>query len=152
MKRFHFNLEAVRTLRQRAEREALEKYAEAILARSMALERVERAREELGEAWAKLREVLITGAAAGDLERLRSFCKALEEVRAMRESELQGAEVGLHRALQLMLHARREREAVDQFRAAQRQAHDRALSREEQKFLDELAGQRAALAAIRKAA
>jgi len=46
-------------------------------------------------------------------------------------------------ALQQMLAARQQREAVEKFRGKQRAAHDRDVQRDTQKFLDELATQRA---------
>jgi flagellar biosynthesis chaperone FliJ len=49
----------------------------------------------------------------------------------------------VNQALQQMLAARQQREAVEKFRGRQRASYDRDVQQETQKFLDELATQRA---------
>ena len=61
----------------------------------------------------------------------RKAC-ALDDIRFIVETKLQQ-----------MLAARKQREAVEKFRGKQRLAHDHDSQRETQKFLDEMATQRA---------
>ena|SRR2546425_7944684 len=152
MKRFRFSLEAVLTVRQRAEREALASYAESLLARERALERLAVLHHELSATWTHLRQELAAGCAAGRLDQLRHYCRGLEEELTRREEAVGHAERAVNHALRKMLSARQQREVVDKFRDQQRAQYDRKLTRENQKFLDELASQRAAAALARRTA
>jgi len=142
MKRFRFSLEAVQILRQRAENEALERYAAALLNRKRVFERLKELQRELNETRARVRTALTAGCPAGELQRLRSCCQTLEEERDQREAALQAAEVEVNRTLQQMMTARQHREGIDKLRGTQRARYDRALTREEQRSIDELAGRR----------
>lgn len=143
MKPFKFNLEAVATTRRRVEQTALEKYAQALLARQNALNQLETAQHELDDAWLQLRQTLESGCSASAATRLRQTSQLLEEERKVREETFAETERGVGQALQQMLAARQQREAVEKFRGKQRGAHDRDVQRDTQKFLDELATQRA---------
>ena len=55
MKRFHFNLGAVLTVRQSTENAALKGYAEALLVKQKAFARVDALHHELGTNWAQIR-------------------------------------------------------------------------------------------------
>src|SRR5438105_835502 len=136
MKRFRFSLEAVLTVRQRAERETLTRYGEALLARQRALDFLAIVHRKLDATWTHLRQELAAGCSAGRLDRLRLFCRSLEEELNRREEALRDAERAVNRALQEVLIARRQREMIDRFREQQRNFYDRQLTREEQKFLD----------------
>lgn len=144
MKPFRFTLEAVATTRRRREQAALEQYAQALLARQRALSRLESSQRELEATWTELRRRLETGSAAAKVAQLRGLSRALEEEREANEHAHAETDRKVNQALQQMLAARREREAVDKFRARQFLAHDRDIQRETQKFLDELATQRPA--------
>lgn len=143
MKPFKFTLEAVATTRRRLEQAALETYAQALLARQSALSQLESAQHELEEAWSRLRQTLESGCSASAATRLRQAGQVLEEERKEREEKLADADRGVSHALQQMLTARQQREAVDKFRGKQRATYDRDVQRDTQKFLDELATQRA---------
>jgi flagellar export protein FliJ len=143
MKPFKFSLEAVATTRRRKEQTALETYAQALLTRQAALTRLETAQRELEAAWLRLRHTLESGCSASAATRLRQESHFLEEERKLREEALMEAERGVGQALQQMLAARKQREAVEKFRGKQRLAHDQDVQRVTQKFLDELATQRA---------
>ena len=143
MKPFRFALEAVATVRKRAEGETLESYAQALLFRQHAWSQFEAAERELNAAWNQLRQELGTGCAAEKMTWLRRHAEALEEEHKQRLAALQQAERVMHQALQRMLAARHQREVVDKVRGHQRARHDRDAARETQKFLDELAAQRA---------
>jgi flagellar export protein FliJ len=143
MKPFKFSLEAVATTRRRKEQTALEQYAQALLTRQSAFARLETVQHELEAAWTRLRQTLESGCSASAATRLRQESQFLEEERVAGEAALAQAERGVSQALQQMLAARQQREAVEKFRGKQRLAHDRDMERVTQKFLDELATQRA---------
>jgi flagellar FliJ protein len=143
MKPFKFSLEAVATRRRRQEQTALEKYAQTLLARQNAMKHLEAAQHELEDAWLRLRQTLESGCSASAATRLRQESQLLEEERKVREEALTQAERGVSQALQQMLAARQQREAVEKFRGKQRAAYNLDVQRDTQKFLDELATQRA---------
>ncbi|MFO1511537.1 MAG: flagellar export protein FliJ [Verrucomicrobiota bacterium] len=144
MKPFRFTLEAVATTRRRLEQTALENYAQALLARQNALGQLEAVQRELDAAWLRLRQTLESGCSASAATRLRQHSAGLEEERHHREDLLTQAQRKVGQALQQMLAARQQREAVEKFRGRQRASWDRDVQRDTQKFLDELATQRAA--------
>lgn len=144
MKTFKFSLEAVATTRRRHEQAALETYAQALLARQNALRQLEAVQHELEAAWLRLRQTLESGCSASAATRLRQQSQSLEEERKSREEQVAQTERGVAQALQQMLTARQQREAVEKFRGKQRATYDRDVQRDTQKFLDELATQRAA--------
>lgn len=144
MKPFKFSLEAVATTRRRLEQAALETYAQALLARQNALRQLDAVQHDLESAWSRLRYTLESGCSASAATRLRQESQALEEDRQAREELLAQTERGVSHALQQMLAARQQREAVEKARGKQRASYDRDVQRDTQKFLDELATQRAA--------
>jgi flagellar export protein FliJ len=143
MKAFRFTLEAVATTRRQAENVALENYAQALLLRANALRQLELAQRELDGVWGRVREEMAHGSTAAKVAQLQLQARLLEEDRTAREEALAHAERGANQALQQMLAARRRREAVDKLRGRQRLSYDRDIARDSQKFLDELATQRA---------
>lgn len=143
MKPFKFTLEAVATTRRRLEQNALEQYAQALLARQTALSQLEAAQRALEAAWARLRETLESGCSASAASRLRQESQGLEEARQTCEEKLATTDRTVSQTLQKMLAARQQREAVEKFRGKQRGTYDRDVQRDTQKFLDELATQRA---------
>jgi flagellar protein FliJ len=143
MKPFRFSLEAVATTRKQSENVALENYAQALLLRADAVRKLEATQHELDGVWTRVREEMTQGCTAAKAAQLRLQARLLEEDRTAREEALAHAERGANQALQQMLAARRQREAVDKLRGRQRLKHDRDVAAVSQKFLDELATQRA---------
>lgn len=144
MKPFRFTLEAVATMRKRAEGEALEAYAAALLRRQQCLTELETAQAKLEEIWGETRRELAAGCLASRVAALRQNARAVELERDRCEFAWAEAERGVNHALQNMLAVRQQREGVDKCRVRQRVRHDREAATESQKFLDELATQRAA--------
>lgn len=142
MKRFQFKLQAVLTLRQRAEQTALEHYSRAMLARHAAMARLTEAERELSRAWKDLRQRMTGGCPAGEAQQRQQFCHLLDDRRRQCEQALSQAEVQLNQAFQKMLLCRQDREVIEQYLADQRQQHDRALLAEERKILEDLARRR----------
>lgn len=142
MKRFHFTLEAVRTLRQRQEQKALEQYAQALLARQQALARLGAAQHELDAAFEELRGHLAKGCAASQAAQAHEHQRALVGRRDELAAALGTAERRVNAAQQSMLAARQQREVVDKCFERQKSRHGRDMARADQKNLDELAGRR----------
>ncbi len=142
MKAFHFTLEAVRTLRQRQEQIAMEQYAQSLLARQQALDRLAAVQRELSACFQELRDKLAAGCAASIAAQAHDYHRALARRRDELSAALGLAERRVNAALQAMLGARQQREIVDKFFDKQKLRHSREVTREEQKFLDDLASRR----------
>jgi flagellar FliJ protein len=139
MKRFRFSLQSLLTLRQRREQTALEHYGRAVSARQEAVEILRAARAEWDTICRVRTTLLAAGAAAGDLARAQEYCRAMEETVARCEGDVLRAQREVESSWQKLLEARRAREMVDKYGQRQRESYDRALQREEQKALDEMA-------------
>jgi flagellar export protein FliJ len=137
MKAFRFTLEAVRTLRQRQEHQALEQYAQALVARQQALGLLEAIEERIGLDFARMRQLLAGGCDAGQAAQAHSYHRSLEKRREDGLAALGLAERRVNATCQAMLAARQRREMVDVYRDKQRAAHQRLEWREEQKIQDE---------------
>lgn len=145
MKRFHFTLQAVLTVRERQEQVAGERYAQALCARVAARERLTVAERECAAAADRQREQAQAGATAGELFRAVAYARAADELRQRRAGELAAAERVTTQRLEEWLAARQKREAVERLRGRQLAQHARAVAASEQKMLDELATQRSPL-------
>jgi len=139
MKVFRFSLEAVRTLRQRKEQEAMEQYSRALLARQQVLDLLEAIEERISRNFARMRELLAGGCSAGQAAQAQSYHRSLEKHRDDCVAALGLAERRVQAAFKAMLAARQRREAVEVYRDKQRAAHSRLEWREEQKIQDEFA-------------
>ena len=142
MKRFEFKLQAVLTLRQRAEQTELEKYSRAIQSRQAAADRLAEAEMELSEGRRLWLNALADGCPAVRAAQMLGFCHLLEERKRQCEQTLNLADVELNQASQRMLFARQQREAVENFLSRQRERYDRQLLEEEQKMIDDLVNRR----------
>jgi flagellar FliJ protein len=145
MKKFQFKLQAVLTLRQRAEQSALEAYGRATLARQVAMSRLADADKELAQAWTDLHLDLDQGCAAAQARKAQDYCRFLGEKKRKCEQGLGRAEVDLNQAFQKMILARQDREAVEQYLGGQIEQHDRALRAEERKTIEDIVQRRSTL-------
>jgi flagellar export protein FliJ len=142
MKPFKFTLQALHTLRQRAENQALEAYATSLVDRARAAASLAACEQELDAAQATWQQQVQSGCLAVHLARLASHREILATRRDEKLTLLGAAERRVNFALKEMLAARQQREAVEQLLARQRRNHKAAVDRDEQKFLDELAQRR----------
>lgn len=142
MKRFEFKLQAVLTLRQRAEQAALEKYSRAIQNRQTAADGVAHCDMELSEGRRQWLNALADGCPAVRAAQMLGFCHLLEERKRQSEQALLLADIELNQASQKMLFARQQREAVEKFLERQRERYDRELRDEERKLIDDLVNRR----------
>jgi flagellar FliJ protein len=142
MKAFRFTLEAVRTVRQRQENEALEQYARALLERQQVLDLLEVMDGRINEDWSHIRQLLAGGSTAAQIAQAHQYHRSLEKQRDDCVAALGQAERRVQNASQAMLLARQQREMVDTYREKQHTRHRRLEGREEQKLLDEFAVRR----------
>ena len=142
MKRFNFKLQAVLTLRQRAEQAAIEKYSRALARRQAAATSMERVEMDLSDARRKWLNALADGCPAAQGAQMLGYCHYLEDFKRRVEQTLQLAEVELNQASQKMLLARQEREAIERCLERAKDDYDRELHEQERKELDDLAGRR----------
>jgi flagellar export protein FliJ len=139
MKAFRFTLEAVRTLRQRQEQEALENYARALLARQQVLDLLADMDYRIAHDYAQMRQLRAGRCTAAQAAQAQNFHASLEKKRDDCVAALGQAERRVNAASQAMLAARQQREMVDVYREKQQAVHQRLGLREEQKTLDEFA-------------
>jgi flagellar export protein FliJ len=139
MKAFRFTLEAVRTLRQRQEQEALEDYARALLARQQVLDLLTDMDQRIGRDFVQMRKLLAGRCTAAQAAQAQNFHASLEKKRDDCVTALGKAERRVNAASRAMLAARQQREMVEVYRDKQQAAHQRLALREEQKILDEFA-------------
>jgi len=145
MKRFKFKLQAVLTLRQRAEQTALEQLARAIQTRQRAALQLSDCDMELSESRRRWLNALADGCPAAQAAQNQAYCRALEERRRHLDQGLHAADLELQQASQRMLLARQQREAVERYLQRQRDQYDRLLRLEERKMLDDLLSRRPAV-------
>jgi len=142
MKAFNFPLESLRTLRKQREHAAQQRYARALAACDSATRVLQQAEEELNAGQALFSQELKTGATAGRIINLRTWCTVLEIRRNERTAALAEARQQAGEAFRLMTAAVRDREALDRFHDKSQRLWLRAFQAEEQKTFDELAVQR----------
>jgi flagellar export protein FliJ len=139
MKKFRFTLDAVRVVRQRAEKEALEAYSAAIVARQKAYQRLEEVRLLQAEASEETRQEMSAGCTSGRLRQRQSFHESLRAKLREAEDSFTEAEAVQQKAMQRLVQAKQGREVVDKAFERQRGAHQKQGMIEEAHLLDELA-------------
>jgi flagellar export protein FliJ len=142
MKAFHFTLEAVRTVRRRLEQTAMEQYAQALLARQQAFERLDAVQRQLNEGQQELRGQLTAGCTAQQAAQAHDYHRSLGTLRDELSLALGVTERRVNATLQSMLAARQQREIVDKSFTKQKTRHERGQFLAEQKAMDDLAGRR----------
>src|SRR5579871_163229 len=120
----------------------MEQYAQALAFRQQAVDRLEAAQRELNAGWNDLRDRLARGCTAMEAAQANDYHRSVVKRRDECTLALGNAERRVNSALQAMLAARQQRELVDKFFAKQKERHNRELTRQEQKMLDDLAGRR----------
>ncbi len=139
MKKFRFTLDAVRVVRQREEKEALESYSSALLARQKALDRLEEVRLQQAEASEQTRQEMSAGCTAGRLRQRQSFHESLRISLRECEGRLVLAETVQQSAMQRLVQAKQRRDVVDKAFERQHAGHQKGVMVEEAHLLDELA-------------
>lgn len=144
MKRFRFTLQALLTLRQREEHVAMEAYAASLQRVRAEKVRLRSAEDELSQAGEALRRYLAQGAPAAEHAQRQTQYRLLDARRLGAVHAVRQAEMASGQALDGMLHARRQREIVEDCEVKQHQRYQREVAQAETKWLDELASRRVA--------
>jgi len=142
MKSLHFTLESLGTLRRRQEQKAMELYTQSLIGRRQAVEELEAVGHELSVCWQEWRGKMVAGCSAADAAHAHAYHLSLIKRRDEWALALETAERRENAALQAMSQARQQREIVDKCFDKQKARHRRDEARDEQKFLDDLAGRR----------
>ncbi|MFO1497090.1 MAG: flagellar FliJ family protein [Verrucomicrobiota bacterium] len=142
MKRFRYSLQAVFTLRQREEQQALELYARALAERQQAITQLEEVHQAQAEWWSRWNREVSQGCSAGSLQQWQRCNYRLTEQERQAVAALNKCELAVNKSLQSVLLARQAREAVEQHLHRQKLAYARDLNRAEQSALDDLAQRR----------
>ena len=145
MKRFRFSLQALLTVRQRQEQQALETYAKALAAQQQAAHRLLEAERQCEQAWTLSRQRRASAVPAVHLAQLEDYCRSMDEFRERCAEALRHAQQVAAVALEKFLATRQARKAVDKFQVHQHERYDLEARREEQKMIDDRA-QRGAMA------
>ena len=140
MKTFRFRLHAVLTLREEAEQQALNAYAQRLRETRTALQNLQAADDAVASEEELVRTRLQEGVTAYLIEELRAYGIVLKERRETARKELVSAQQQAEAARQNVLKASRDRKALEKLRSRQRLAHAHFWARAEQKELDEIAG------------
>ena len=142
MKKFRFKLQAVLTLRQRAEQVALASFGAAERVRLAAAERVAAAAMDLSAARHRYLHGLADGCPALRAAQSLAWCHELETRQHQADAALRQAEAAASRARQHWLHARQQREVVEKYEVGQRALYERAGLVVERKISDDWVGRR----------
>jgi len=142
MQPFIFSLQAVRTLRQRQEQQALAAFGAAVRARQAAVDQQQRAGRELAVAYEQLTQMQSAGSPLYHLNQLRGHCAELEHRFAACKAGCVTAQEAANEAWETLQDTRQALELVDKLQARQRDRHERLVRDEEQKQLDEMSTRR----------
>jgi flagellar export protein FliJ len=143
MKPFRFSLQSIRVLREQKEREAQQRFADAMRACEEAAFQLQETSDALAAGWGTLCEELSDGVTATKLIRTRAWCSVLEHRQKESAAALQSARRAMDVVWREMMLATRDREVLDRYHDKSRRAYGRDAQREEQKRLDELGLRRA---------
>lgn len=142
MKRFRFNLTAVRQLRELQEEKAQKAHGDAMRQRNEAAQRLNDADNNLKRTHEALRSRMGPGGRgipASELHQAQGWFAVLQERRKQLVADLEQQQRILEQRHGELKLAMRRREAMDRVFHKQLTAHRRAVESEEQKQLDELA-------------
>jgi flagellar export protein FliJ len=148
MKRFNFSLHAVGIVREDREKSRMEEYAGTLLVRMRALESLATVESEWSDTRRLWTRKAAEGCPASDLVQLQFAFQSVDRRREAAVSAVTAAERNVQKAMQAMLGARRDREAVDKCRDTQWLRHGQALARADQNAMDEIATQRSRRPAV----
>lgn len=146
MKRFHFTLQAILTLREQQEQMAKRRYARALSEFERATEKLRGLESEQQHYWDTLRAQTAAGAPAGQMVHLLEFGGLLEERRQQLAEARKSAQQAADRAWAEMVLATQNCEAIKKYRERVRKAYWLTVSRAEQKILDDLGARSSPLA------
>lgn len=138
MKPFRFSLQPIRVIREQKEQKAQKAFGDAMRLYDDAAFQLQTASDELVAGWNALCREMGSGVHASQLTKTRAWCNVLELRQKERAEALQRAKRAMEAAMQQMLLATRDREAIDNYHDKRRSEYERDVQRHEQKELDEL--------------
>jgi flagellar FliJ protein len=136
---FTFRLERVRSLRERAEDQAKEEYASSLAHRMEGEAMLRAASEHRDEARAAVRPTEDAALSGMDFLSSQAWLERLERARQAAELELDRRDAEVDARHVALVHAARERHALERLREKRRGEHALETSRREGYELDELA-------------
>jgi flagellar export protein FliJ len=139
MKRFRFTLQALLTVRQRTEQQALEEYAAVLLELRKTADQVKALQREHADWRRYWHDQVAQPQAAAELVQWQACGRQIATRLQRAEAVHRNAQAQCRSALEKMLLARRDREAVEAHWSRQRELFKRELGRLEQQSLDEMA-------------
>jgi flagellar export protein FliJ len=142
MKPFHFSLQAVRTLRQRQEQMALERFTAAVRNRDKAVNQLNFLTQQLHAGWSELKVLLPKGATALQIAQIQAYCDSVTARKKECEIYVNAAHRAVDVAWQNLVAAKQQLEVVVKYYENERRRYGRELDREEQKTLDDMANRR----------
>jgi flagellar export protein FliJ len=142
MKAFHFSLQAVRTLRQRQEQMALERFTAAVRNREKAVNRLNSVTQQLHAGWSELKALLPKGVTALQIAQVQAYCDSVTARKKECEVYVNAAHRAVDLAWQNLVAAKQQLEVVVKYYENQRRLYERELDREEQKTLDDMVNRR----------
>lgn len=123
----------------------MEQYAQALLNRQLAAERLNLIQGELDACWKELRGQMAQGCAASTIIQAHDYHRVVTRRRDEAIAAMGVAERRVNAAMQAMLTARQQREIVDKSREKQKAHYHREQFLAEQKLMDDLAGRRSGI-------
>ncbi len=142
MKKFQFRLESLRRLRAAREEERKRTFAAAVKFYRKELERLEELKDRERKAREELAERLASGSVREEILGLRDFLEGMAVSIKSQEDRVEEARVRMEEERRLLVEATRERKVVDKLHERALMRYRYEVSREEQGFLDEVAGVR----------
>jgi flagellar FliJ protein len=136
---FTFRLERVRSLRERAEDQAKEEYASSLAHRMEGAAMLRAAAEHRDEARAAVRPAADAALSGTDFLASQAWLERLERTRQAAELELDRRDAEVDARHVALVHAARERHALERLHDKRRAEHTLETNRREAYELDELA-------------
>jgi len=136
---FRFRLERVRALRERREDAAKQELAGAMLRHRRCEDEVEAAATRLAGARAAQVDATRVTSSATDMLARQAYLERAERAHQATRQDLQRQELELAQRREALVHAARDRQALERLKEHRRADHEREVARREGQVLDEIA-------------
>ncbi|HUA04102.1 MAG TPA: flagellar export protein FliJ [Solirubrobacteraceae bacterium] len=136
---FRFRLERVRALRERREDAAKQELAGAMMRHRRCEDEVEAAAARLAGARAAQVDATRVTSSATDMLARQAYLERAERAHQATRQDLQRQELELAQRREALVHAARDRQALERLKEHRRADHEREVARREGQVLDEIA-------------
>ena len=136
---FRFRLERVRALRERREDTAKQELAGAMMRHRRCEDEVEAAATRLAGARAAQVDATRVASSATDMLARQAYLERAERAHQATRQDLQRQELELAQRREALVHAARDRQALERLKEHRRADHEREVARREGLALDEIA-------------